>query len=1061
MTVEDLRIEVLGPVRALRGQDELALGPARQRAVFAVLALRSGSVTRAELVSAVWGDGAPKSVAGNIHTYVSGLRRALEPDRDLLTSDAAGYRLAVPAVDAAEFERIVADARRLGDAAAVDALDAALALWRGDPLSGVPGPYAEAERTRLVELRLAALELRAAGMLALGAHQELSAELTALVGEYPLRERLRELLMHALHRGGQRAEALEVFAEGRRVLAAELGVEPGPGLRELHARMLGEDPGLDEPDRLVARPPSVAGPFVGRQVELRRLGTLFDAVCEGRGGSVWVEGDFGIGKSALLAHALANVTDRGCQLGWAVADERFTGMPLRVMHDCLGVTAAADTLLDLVAERCARAPLVLVVDDMQWADEASVRLWQRLTAAARRLPLLLVAAARPVPRGPALVRLRHDFHSRHGVLSLGPLGGDEALELHERLAGRQAGPRLRELVRDMAGHPLYVTELTAALPNEDTAPRSLVNTVRRHLDALSGEARETLRAAALLGLEFTATDIAAVTGTRPSELLAVFEEATAAGVVADSGDRLAFRHPLLRQACYDELDDLGEKHRAAAEALARAGAPVRRIAAQLAAADVTDGWVLAWLADHHEALTNRAPQVAAELLDRAVAADPRAEVLVAARVRVLFRLDRQPEREAAEALTIVTDPFLVAELRQLLAAMRFRRGDTGAAVQVVAAAADDADVPEIWRRRHRHLLASFRRGRLDDLDAAEAAGRAALAEAAGDEYLTAHARQTLWLVATVRRDHEAALTHIDEALAAVRSVGVLADVELDLLDNRLFTCHNLDRLEDASALVRAAGPAFQIPAAVHHYWVGRWNEALVGLDSVAEDGLTFFGLRDPAAMSLLLHGVAALVAGRRGDGIQAAAHLDAVARHGATQEERENVDFLLAARALAAEQRGDPARALAVLSPLLDPGFAPMMLRHQWLPGIARLALEVGEREQARVAARVCAVEAAKERVTARATVASWWCQGLVKGDPSPVLTAAAHYRRVGRVVELGAALEDAAVLLARGGSLEAARAAFDECVGVYAELSARWDLDRAESRVAEFGIRRGKALLS
>jgi hypothetical protein len=381
--------------------------------------------------------------------------------------------------------------------------------------------------------------------------------------------------------------------------------------------------------------------------------------------------------------------------------------------------------------------------------------------------------------------------------------------------------------------------------------------------------------------------------------------------------------------------------------------------------------------------------------------------------------------------------------------MLFGAGDVDAAIAAVASAAHDPEVPEIWRRRHRYLLASFRRGGLDDLDAAEAAGRAALADAGGDGYLVAHARQTLWQVATVRRDHEAALSHVDAALAALRSAGALTDVKLDLLDNRLFTCHNLDRLDEAEATVRAAGrTAFKIPSAVHHFWVGRWDEALVDLSSASDEAITFFGLRDPAAMTLLLHGVAALIAGRRGDGIQAAAHLDAAARHGSTVEERENVDFLLMAQAVATSSP-------APLEPLLDPSFAPMMLRHQWLPALVRMALVAGDEEHARRAADACAAEAAKERVMARATVASWWCAGLVAADAAPVLTAAAHYRRVGRVVELGGALEDAAVLLARRGDLAGARAAFGEGARVYVSLSARADLDRLEARMAEFGIRR------
>jgi DNA-binding SARP family transcriptional activator len=1060
----ELRIEVLGPVRAWRGPAELALGPARQRAVFTVLALRAGrSVTRADLVSAVWGVHAPKSVAGNIHTYVSNLRRVLEPDRDrwntgtLLTSDASGYRLDVePArVDAVEFGRLVQDG-------SVEALEAALALWRGDPLSGLPGPFADAARNRFTELRLVAHERRAEALLEAGEYRELAPELAALVAEYPLRERLRELLMLALHHSGQRADALEVFTETRRVLAAELAVEPGESLRDLHARMLEEDI-EEQPDLLVVRPDPVSGPFVGRHGAVRRLRTLVDAVGEGRGGAVWVEGDFGIGKSTLLSYALASAPSRGCQLGWVVTDEKSSTVPLGVVRDCVGLDQAAtmDMVLARVTELCTRGPLVLVADGMQWADEASVLAWHRLVAAARRLPLLLVAAARPVPRGPALVRLRHELHSRDDILHVGPLTEEETLELQEKLTGtRHVG-----LVAGAGGNPRYVTELLRD-------PRSLMETMRRHLDVLSDEARATLRQASLLGTEFTVAGIAAVTGKRPSDLLPVFEEAATANVVAASGDRLAFRQPLLRAACYDEIPagDRDGLHRQAAEALAGAGAPVTLVAEQLAATEATDPWVLDWLDCNHQALARRVPKVAADLLARAVAAyqpgDPRREVLAAAHVTVLFRLDRRPEREAAEALATATDPELAGQMRHLLATMRFHGGDVGGAIQTLAAAVGDPGVPEIWRRRHRWLLALIRRGPVDDLEATEEAGREALDDAAGDEYLTAHARQTLWLVASVRRDHETALRHVDAALAAVRQVDVLADFQLDLLDNRLFTCQNLDLLDEADRTLAAAtetglAHGFGIPAAVHHYWVGRWNEALVELNSAAEDGpsITFFGLRDPSAMTLLLHGVAALIAGRRGDGIQAAAHLDAVTRHDATDAERQNVDFLLAAQALAAEQHGDRARALAVQDSLLDLEFAPMMLRHQWLPGLVRTAIEAGDHDRVRRALLVCDAEAAKERRTARATAASWWCHGLAEQDPLRVLAAASHYRHVGRVVELGAALEDAAVLLARRGERTRAQLAFNECVAVYTDLSARWDLDRADTRLAEFGIRRSLIL--
>src|ERR1700754_3775899 len=178
-TPEGLRVEVLGPLRAWRSATEIPLGPPRQRAVFAALAVRAGRVVgRGELIAAVWGESAPASAEGNLHTYVSHLRRALDPARphrgsaSLITSDATGSTLRVREsdVDLMVFEQAcAAAARNAADfASVVESLDVALGLWRGDALSGVPGPLAESERERLAQLRLAAVEQRAAAALALG-----------------------------------------------------------------------------------------------------------------------------------------------------------------------------------------------------------------------------------------------------------------------------------------------------------------------------------------------------------------------------------------------------------------------------------------------------------------------------------------------------------------------------------------------------------------------------------------------------------------------------------------------------------------------------------------------------------------------------------------------------------------------------------------------------------------------------------------------------------------------------------------------------------------------------
>ncbi len=236
------------------------MGQPRQQAVLGILAMRANRViSRGELVDAVWGQDPPASAEGGIYTYVAGLRRVIEPNRSLrgpgrvLVSSGAGYVLhLVPGQpDAVAFEQDLGRARQLrkaGDlASAVVALNSALSLWRGIAFAGVPGPFAETERVRLGELRSAAAEERADVLLSLGRHEEVVPDLTAMVADHPLREQLRGLLMIALYRCGRHAEALRVFAEGRRVLADELGIDPGSDLSRIHQQVLTADPALAVP----------------------------------------------------------------------------------------------------------------------------------------------------------------------------------------------------------------------------------------------------------------------------------------------------------------------------------------------------------------------------------------------------------------------------------------------------------------------------------------------------------------------------------------------------------------------------------------------------------------------------------------------------------------------------------------------------------------------------------------------------------------------------------------------------------------------------------------------
>jgi hypothetical protein len=197
-----------------------------------------------------------------------------------------------------------------------------------------------------------------------------------------------------------------------------------------------------------------------------------------------------------------------------------------------------------------------------------------------------------------------------------------------------------------------------------------------------------------------------------------------------------------------------------------------------------------------------------------------------------------------------------------------------------------------------------------------------------------------------------------------------------------------------------------------------------------------------------MHGVAALIAARRDDRRSAGVHLDAAeAQFLTSSAERESCDFLLAAKALVAEQDGRPEDALTLLMPVLRPAYAQMMLRHQWLPEVARLALAVDRPDIAREALHICEDEAARERVPARAFAAAARCRALLTGDPDAALAAAQHYRSVGRRLEYAAALEDAGVLLARARRRAEAVAAYHAAVAVFTELSAYWDVRRAQER--------------
>ncbi|MFF0298922.1 BTAD domain-containing putative transcriptional regulator [Kitasatospora sp. NPDC004614] len=371
-SAEALRFQVLGPVQAWRGDAPLALGSPQQQAVLVALLLGEGRpVTTDDLVDGIWGDRTPPQAVAALRTYISRLRSVLEPNREVrkpaevLVSVSDGYalRISPESMDLAVFEQRVAEAAnaRADGAfrAAHDGLVSALDLWSGRPLPGVPGPYAESQRSRLTERRLTVAEERCAMALEIGLHADVVSELNSLSTAHPLRERLRELLMLALYRSGRQAESLGVYADTRKLLIEELGVEPGTALAAMHARILAGDPDLMA---VLAVPPKLAAeesaPFVppaqlpadvsdfsGRS---KIVNELRDVLRAGSGQAVVVTslaGIGGVGKTTLAVH-VAHLLRPDFPDGQLYVDLRGAGAspadPAVVLGDFLHALGAPD-----------------------------------------------------------------------------------------------------------------------------------------------------------------------------------------------------------------------------------------------------------------------------------------------------------------------------------------------------------------------------------------------------------------------------------------------------------------------------------------------------------------------------------------------------------------------------------------------------------------------------------------------------------------------------------------------------------------------------------------------
>jgi len=864
---------------------------------------------------------------------------------------------------------------------------------------------------------------------------------------------------------------------------------------------------------------TLAGTLIGRDSETAMLVRLMTEVAGGRGSSVLIEGEPGIGKSALVRAALAEAGDAGCQVFWGAGDELGQALPLLPLLEGLRVrepstnprrntivrllrgeltadrgadvsAALAEQLLALVAEQCGVLPTILVVDDLQWADQASITLWGRLARSVRQVPLLLIGMMRPVPQRDDLLALRRAVGDS-ARLQLTRLTEAAVAELVAALAGGKPDDKLLRLADGAAGNPLYVTELVAALARSSSltindagaaeltngpAPSSLSAAIADRLGFVSGPVHEVLRAAALLGVDFAVPDLATVLGRGVADLIPAVDEACAAGVLAESGNDLGFRHPMIRAALYDEMPVpvRAAWHRDAGRALAEAGAPADRVARQLlwavggsvSSTEPMDEWILGWLAGTAELLVGQAPRAAAELLRQAVASSPAGsaqhDCLVGRLADAIYRVGDVAEAEqvANRALVHAVEPDVLVDLHWTLAQCRIQ---TGRSAESLATLNRALDSPEISARHRARLLvlAARTHSNLGEVEKAGRVATAALAAASetGDNWAIGWALHVLTIVTVVQGQMTDAIPLFDRALAVTQADPALTDLRLLLQINKAATLGCLDKYEEAITAARQArqladraGTVIRL-AQAHSalgkllFDTGRWDEAMTEVAALQED------LKEPGAACCDL-GIAAVICFHRGEITAARRHLAAGVPH-AQRIGNRVVGQLALARSLDAEHAGAPAEALAVLTAGFADNTEELEEIEDLFADAVRLATKIGDLGTAKTLEGHATALAAESEIPHR-QASALHCRGLLDHDAARLLRAAERYGDASRPLLSAKALEAAAGDFVRTDDRGQARAAFMRAMEIYTSLGAAADVARLQARFRAYGIRRG-----
>ena len=859
----------------------------------------------------------------------------------------------------------------------------------------------------------------------------------------------------------------------------------------------------------------------GRDAETRALHEALGRAASGRLAVVLIEGEAGIGKSRLLGQALEEARSRRMQTVMGQAEELERARPFGLIARALGCAGspadprragiaallatgggegtvtvssdpglqfrAVDAFTDLVEELALDQPLLVGVDDLQWADPSSLL---TLGAIGRRLayaPVALIGSFRPAPTGAELQRVADSLTQAGALhLTLRPLTGEAVASLVADIIGAPPSPALLAQVAGAAGNPLFVTELLAAMAEEGSLrvagagaevagmalPPTLRLTILRRVSFLPGGTLQALQTASLLGSGFSLTDLSVVNGRPASELSGVLMEAIRARVLVDGGTQLRFRHDLIRDAVYEDLPESVRRglHREAGQRLAASGAPALQVAGQLArGAAVGDSDAITWLAKAAREAAPSSPEVAANLLGQAAGLmrpqDPgRDRLLAELAANLIWTRITDAETACRALLGRRHDPAADGPARLVLGHALVGQGRAADGLAELERAEQAPGLTGTERARAQAWAAMARLSLGDLAGAATAAGQArSAAVAAGDPLATSMAMLALADAAEWGGHPSRALEIIDEAVRLADQSPARLGHRYPLQAARGHILLELDEFAEARRTLEAGRRACEElgvrwHVGEHHdilalgrYHAGEWDDALAELETSAD----LAGETGETYTRILGQAVQALIEFHRNDLRGAAETTRMAAGQLAGTGPRYRTHWVRWVRALLLEADGETAEALTMLSAAWDHcARGGLALEYPVIgPDLVRLALAAGDR--GRAADVVAAVgEVAAGNDVGSLAGAALRCRGLAHGDAEILLAAVDTYAASPRPLELALTCEEAAATVVRRGHHEQARGLLEQAAAICERLGAARDLARADAALRGLGVR-------